>query len=204
MKWIKKTTGIFSFDFPHQCLSVLIGGPFRFWLFLSVVALSLCSCAGIAKDVGLEEAPDIEQRSGVGGTEANPFPLNPFQKYEMVMAAGECRFFTMEVPSRWYWKVTLTAANQEQARRGSLKAEIAPSNPPWIPLPATSLSKSFDLGREGISAVLAMGNTGPTRMALLRLCQDGAPLHLTLQCQVSATDALIAPTNNQGVTTQGQ
>ena len=167
---------------------------------LSAVSWGLASCAGIARDVGIDEGPDLEQRSGAAGTQENPFPLDPFQKYELVMAADECRFFSMEVPSGWYWKATLTAANREQDRRGSLRAEILQSNPPWNPLPATSMSKNFDLAREGVAAILAVGNNGPTRTAYLRLCQDGAPIHITLQSQVFSPGALLPPVDNQAVT----
>lgn len=171
---------------------------------LLLLAVTLGSCSSIARDVGLEEGTDLEQRSGVGGTADNPFPLNPFKRYYLVMSGGECRFFTMEVPSAWFWKITLTAANREQDRRGSLRAEIAQSNPPWTPLPASSMSKNFDLAREGVGAVLAVGNTGPTRLALLRLCQDGAPIHVTLQSQIFSTGALLGPMNNQAVTTNNE
>ncbi|HJT24335.1 MAG TPA: hypothetical protein VJ873_07140, partial [bacterium] len=140
--------------------------------------MGLTSCFGIDRDMGLVQVPDLQQREGITGTQDNPTPLDPFKRYDLVMAADECRFFTMKVPSQWYWKIYLTAADREEARRGSLTAEIAPANPPWIPLPATVFKKNFDLGgREGLQAVLAVGNSQADRIATFQLCQDGAPLH---------------------------
>lgn len=177
---------------------------FNLVLFLGL-SLGLSSCFGIDRDMGLAHVPDIQQREGITGTQANPTPLDPFKRYDLVMAANECRFFTMKVPSQWYWKIYLTAADHEESRRGSLTAEIAPANPPWGPLPATSFSKNFDLsGREGVQAVLAVGNTQPDRLASFTLCQDGAPIHITIQSEVSATHALLGPNNDQAVTTLGQ
>jgi len=155
--------------------------------------------------MGLVQVPDLQQREGVTGNQDNPTPLDPFKRYDLVMAANECRFFTMKVPSKWYWKIYLTAANREESRRGSLAAEIAPANPPWIPLPATSFGKHFDLaGREGLQAILAVGNKEEDRLAFFKLCQDGAPLHITIQSEVSATHALLGPNgDSQSVTAQG-
>jgi hypothetical protein len=164
--------------------------------------LSLTSCFGIDRDMGLVNLPDIQQREGITGTASNPTPLDPFKQYDLVMAAEECRSFTMKVPSNWYWKIYLTVANREESRRGSLTATIAPANPPWSPLPATSFNKNFDLsGREGSQVVLAVGNNQDDREALFQLCQDGAPLHITIQSEVSATHALLGPNgDSQGIT----
>jgi hypothetical protein len=168
--------------------------PLWFNLFLAVTfCLGLSSCSGIARDMGMEEAPDLQQRAGITGTVDNPTPLDPFKKYELVMAANECRYFTMEVPSKWFWKIFLTAANREVSRNGRLTADIGPADPPWGQLPGAAFSKKFDLAREGLQALLGVGNARENRTAILRLCQEGAPLHITIESQVSATNALMGP-----------
>lgn len=192
----KKKNPIFSIlDWRRICV----------YLCASVVLMTLPSCFGLDRDMGFVQVPDLQQRDGITGTEDNPTPLDPFKRYDLVMAANECRFFTMKVPSKWYWKVYLTAANREENRRGSLAAEIAPANPAWAPLPATSFGKNFDLaGREGLQAVLAVGNNQDDRLAYFKLCQDGAPLHITIQSEVSATHALLGPNgDSQTITNQG-
>lgn len=198
----------FGKKMTYRCSSVFICGKRYFLIFslLSVVSLGLVSCFGLDRDMGLVKVPDLQQRSGITGTEDNPTPLDPFKRYELVMAADECRFFTMKVPSKWYWKIYLTVANREEVRRGSLTAAIAAVNPPWSALPATSFSKSFDLaGGEGDQAALAVGNTQDDRPALLKLCQAGGPLHIVIQSEISATHALLGPNDNgQPVTTQGE
>src|SRR6185503_5388581 len=80
-------------------------------LFFLVAILSLCSCAEVARDMGIDDSPDIELRSGPMGSQSNPSPLDPFKRYDLIMAANECRFFAMKVPERWFWKVYLTGAN---------------------------------------------------------------------------------------------
>jgi len=162
-------------------------------LCVSVVILSLSSCSEVVSDIGLEQVPDIQQRKGPTGTVDQPAVLDPFKRYDLVMAANECRFLTITVPSQWYWKVFLTVANREENRRGRLDAEFLQVNPPWSSVPASAFSKSFDLGREGVQAVLGVGNTGPDRPALLRLCQQGAPLLVTIESQVSAAVTLLGP-----------
>ncbi|HEY5039679.1 MAG TPA: hypothetical protein VIJ93_11455, partial [bacterium] len=112
---------------------------------------------------------------------------------EIVMAANECRFFQMKVPERWYWKLTLTVVNREEHGQGRLVAEIIQPNLPWAPLPNTTFSKTFRLNREGVQAVLGVGNSGTDREALLRFCQEGSPLRITLQSQVSSTSQLMGP-----------
>lgn len=166
--------------------------------------VGLSSCAGIARDIGLDNPSDLQQREGPTGTLDNPAPLDPFQRYDLVMAANECRFFSMKVPSKWYWKVFLTVANRSDKQRGRLTAAIVQDKPDWEPLPATSFNKNFDLGREGVQVVLAVGNNGPDRQALLQLCQDGAPLHITLQSEVSGTRVLIGPNDSDAVTDQSE
>ncbi len=197
MKVLKK-------NFAYLCSSVFICGKrgLLFFSLLSVVSLGLVSCFGLDRDMGLVKVPDLQQRSGITGTQADPAPLDPFKRYDLVMAADECRFFSMKVPSKWYWKIYLTVANREDMRRGSLRAAIASATPPWSPLPATSFNKSFDLGgREGDQVVLAVGNTQDDRLAYLQLCQTGAPLHITIQSEVSATSALMGPgDNSQAIT----
>jgi hypothetical protein len=183
--------------YVYPCSSVFIRGQYFFFILLSVVALGLSSCEGLARDIGMSQPTDLEQRTGLTGTQENPTPLDPFKRYELVMAAGECRYFTMQVPSKWYWKIYLTAANREDNRRGTLTAEILQANPPWSPLAATNFSKSFDLGREGLQAILAVGNRAPDRLAMFKLCQDGAPLHVTIQSEVSATNVLMGPTKKE-------
>jgi hypothetical protein len=60
-------------------------------------------------------------------------------------------------------------------------------------LPNIGLSKEFDLEREGLQAVLGVGNSGEDRTALFQLCQEGAPVHITISSQISATRALMGP-----------
>jgi hypothetical protein len=143
--------------------------------------------------MGIDHPPDIQQRSGITGTIANPTPLNPFISYDLVMAANECRFFTMVVPSKWYWKVYLTVATRDDTRRGELTAAIQQTNPPWGVLPNIGIAKDFDLAREGLQAILGVGNPGEDRVALFQLCQEGAPVHITISSQISATRALMGP-----------
>ncbi len=168
---------------------------FRFTLRLCVfvLALGLTSCNEMARDMGLEELSDIDQRVGIKGTETNPTPLDPFKKYTLVMAANECRFFTIKVPHNWFWRAYLTVANPAETRRGQLKAEIARPDIPWAPLPGIGSERYFDLGREGVEAAIGIGNRNETRTALIKLCQQGAPLHITIESQISATTDLMGP-----------
>src|SRR5579859_6763783 len=122
--------------------------PMRFFI-AACALLSLCSCAEISKDVGLDEVPDIEQREGPTGTLDQPFALDPFQKYNLVMAAHECRYFQMKLPEKWYWKVAVTVVNRE-AEHGRLTARILPPKTPWNPLMNLGTEKNFELGRESI------------------------------------------------------
>lgn len=170
---------------------------------LGLFLLLQASCSEVSKELGSSTASATETRVGITGTEQNPAVLDPFTKYEMVMAGGECRFLVMKIPSRWYWKAFLTAANRDETQKGHLTAEIAQPNPPWVALPGTLLKRNFDLNRaEGDQAVLSAGNPGPGRLALLKLCQDGAPLIVTLQSEISATGALLAPDANNALVTQ--
>jgi hypothetical protein len=158
--------------------------------------LGLSSCSDVSKELVSDTKTDKDLREGITGTQQDPGVLDPFSKYEMVMAGGECRFLVMKIPSRWYWKAFITAADRDETQKGHLTAEIQ-NNPPWAPLPGTLMKKDFDLkGAEGDQAVLAAGNPGSDRLALLKLCQDGAPLIVTLQSEISATGALLAPDVN--------
>lgn len=160
---------------------------------LSLMALSLASCAEVARDMGLSNPTDLEQRVGPTGTADQPAALDPFEHYDLVLAADECRYFAMKLPNKWYWKIYLTVANRDETRRGKLDALILPVNPPWGTLPACVVDKTFDLEREGVQAVLGIGNNGPDRPAILKLCQRGAPLHVTIQSEVSSTSSLLGP-----------
>jgi hypothetical protein len=83
--------------------------------------------------MGIDGATDVELRSGLTGTQANPASLDPFKRYDLVMAANETRFFSMKVPSGWYWKVYVTAASRKENDEGRLSAVIAQTDPPWSP-----------------------------------------------------------------------
>jgi hypothetical protein len=176
------------FRSPLSCRPFAVLAGLVFFLLLAN------SCTEISKELGTASKSDTEQREGITGTQQNPGVLDPFTKYDMVLAGGECRFLILNVPSQWYWKVFLTAADRTEAQKGHLTAEIAQANPSWAPLSGTLFKRDFDLDRaEGDQAVLGVGNTGPDRFALLKLCQNGAPLIVTLQSEISATSALLAP-----------
>ena len=163
------------------------------YLCLSVVALFLSSCAEISKDVGLaDEVPDVEQREGPVGTPEQPFPLDPFQKYDLVMAANECRYFQMKLPEKWYWKVAITVVNR-QTDHGRLRARLLPLKPAWSPLANLNTEKTFDLGRESIQGAIGVTNDGLSRVALLQLCQEGPPLRVTLESQIGTGMGLPPP-----------
>lgn len=164
----------------------------RFFIVASLL-LGLCSCAEVAKDMGLDEVPDVEQRAGTGGTADNPSILDPFKTYNLVMAANECRYFSMKVPQHWYWKIYLTAANHDANRSSHIEAEIAQANPPWENLPAADTKKTFNLMHEGVQSVLGIGNSADSRYAVLKICQDGALLHVTLKSEVSSNAELLGP-----------
>jgi len=172
--------------------------PLRALVYIGMVAVLMgaVSCTEIARDMGLEEVADVELRSGLTGTAINPAPLDPFKRYDLVMAANECRFFTMKVPSNWYWKVYITAASRKENAEGRLSADISQPDPPWASLDGTSFSKTMVLNHDGDQALLAVGNTAPTRLALLRLCQEGAPINVTIESQVSTTTDLLGPSSD--------
>ena len=159
----------------------------------SVVMMGLPGCFGLDKDMGLTEVPDLQLREGPTGTADNPAPLDPFKRYDLVLAANECRVFSLKIPAKWYWTISLTAANREEARRGKLTADILPKDADWATPPGSYLHKDFDLGHEGMEVSMGVGNNGATRPALLQLCQEGAPLRVTITSQISATKALVVP-----------
>ncbi len=168
---------------------------------LLFVPMILAGC-GTFRKLGLISAPDIDQRRGVTGTEESPLPLNPLTKYKLVMAAGECRWFQVRVPKRWYWKVTLTAVCPDK-RSGRLEASLDISDGGWKPVVPYETRKVFDLAgwsemgvRVGDSrqGVVAAANIGPERPLVLKICQSGAPVQALLEFQVSAFgDVLLAP-----------
>jgi hypothetical protein len=155
--------------------------------------MGLVSCGEVARDMGLENVPDIKLRDGLTGTQDNPAVLDPFKTYNLVMAANECRYFQMKVPQNWYWKIYLTAANRKDNEHATLQAEVGPNDPPWAPLPECVFTKTFQLDREGEQAVLGVGNRLEPRVAIFHLCQSGAPLHITIASQVSTNATLMGP-----------
>jgi hypothetical protein len=74
-----------------------------------------------------------------------------------------------------------------------LAAEISQVEPAWAPLPGTTLSKNMILHHDGDQALLAVGNTAQTRYAILRLCQEGAPVNVSIESQTSSTANLLGP-----------
>src|ERR1039458_9059623 len=78
-----------GFKIKIQCRSSRTLCPLWLNLLLVVVCFGLSSCAEMAKDMGLDEEPDIQQRAGLTGTAANPAVLDPFKKYNLVMAGNE-------------------------------------------------------------------------------------------------------------------
>lgn len=169
------------------------------YLCLSVAIIFSVSCAEMARDMGIDGATDVQLRSGLTGTQNAPAVLDPFKKYELVMTANESRFFTMKVPSGWYWKVYVTAASRRENDEGRLSADIGQPDPPWAPLEGTSFNKMMVLKNDGDQALLAVGNTDQTRFAILRLSQEGAPVYVTIESQVSTTTNLLGPnTDNSG------
>ncbi len=160
---------------------------------ISVLCMSLVSCAELSEQLGLTHRTDLEMRSGPSGSLDNPTVLDPFKKYNFVMAADDCRYFQMKVPHDWYWKLFMTVDNHSDLSHGALETAIADVVPPWAALPDSSFRKTFELDQGGVQGVLGVGNPGPDRTALLKMCQSGAPLRIILESQVSATSALLGP-----------
>jgi len=164
-----------------------------FFLLMATVPFFLASCAEVAKEMGLENPTDLEMRSGPMGTPAEPVTLDAFKKYPLVLAGEDCRYLILKVPSQWYWKVFLTVDNRDFDRNGRLTADFARPQPPWGKLPNVDMAKIFILHREGVQGVVGVGNKDEPRYALLRLCQEGAPLKVTLQSEVSSIGGLLGP-----------
>jgi hypothetical protein len=143
--------------------------------------------------MGIDDSPEVELRAGPTGTQTNPSPLDPFKRYDLIMAANECRFFSMKVPEKWFWKVYLTGASRKEGTQARVTGEIGSSEAPFSTVPQTTFEKTMILTREGDQVVLGVGNKGPARVALLRVCQEGAPVHVTIESQVSSTSDLLGP-----------
>jgi hypothetical protein len=176
-------------------IKIDLPGQIFLYLCLSVAMAFSLSCAEMARDMGIDDVTDVQLRSGLTGKENSPATLDPFKKYDLVMAANECRYFMMKVPSNWYWKVYVTAASRKENAEGRLSADISQQNPAWDSLDGTTFSKKMILRNDGDQALLAVGNTAPTRYAVLRLCQEGAPVYVTIESQVSTTTDLWGPDN---------
>ena len=155
------------------------------FLLILLLSMGLSSCSTLGTDLGFVHLSDIQQRSGITGTLEEPGTLDPFQRYDLVMAADECRYLQMNLPEKWYWKIFITGANREESDKSKLTARLLPTDPDWQALPLSTTQKEFDLKREGIEGVLGVANTGPTRMAVLELCQEGSPVRVTIQSEVS-------------------
>jgi hypothetical protein len=155
------------------------------FLILLLLSLGLGSCRTLGTDLGLVHLTDLQQREGPTGTLAAPAALDPFKRYDLVLAANECRYFQMNLPEGWYWKLFVTAVNRSKDDEGTLKAALLDSIPAWQPVPLCLSKKEFHLKAEGQEEVLGVANTGPTRPAILELCQDGPPLRVTLSSEVS-------------------
>lgn len=167
------------------------------YLCLLSVLFCLVSCAEMGRDMGIDDVTEVEMRSGLTGSSAKPGVIDPFQKYELVMTANECRYFIVKVPHNWYWKVYITAACRKEAAEGRLSADISPVEPAWASLPGTTFSKSMVLHHDGDQALLAVGNTDQTRYAVLRLCQEGAPVNVSIESQTSSTANLLGPDSDK-------
>ena len=152
---------------------------------LLMLSLGLTSCRTLGTDLGLVHLTDLQQREGPTGTLAQPAALDPFKSYDLVMAANECRYFQMNLPQGWYWKLFVTAVNRSKDTSGVLKAGVLPSTPAWEAVPLCVSQKEFDLKTEGEEEVLGVSNKGPARPAVLELCQEGSPIRVTLKSEVS-------------------
>lgn len=153
--------------------------------FLLLLSLGLVSCRTLGTDLGLVRLSDIQQREGLTGTQSAPAVLDPFKRYDLVLAADESRYFQMNLPQGWYWKLFVTAVNRSPNIPGQLNARLLPSTPDWEAVPLCLSQKQFNLKAESDQEVLGAANTGPTRPAILELVQTGAPIQVTLQSEVS-------------------
>jgi hypothetical protein len=144
--------------------------------------------------VGLTRKPDLEMREGSGVPPGRPETLSPFVTYRLVMAGNECRFFQMRVPSKWYWKLYVTASDQEWGAEADLNASFDTSSDGWQPLVPLETHKEFSVSDASSQAALGAANAGDDRMLTLKLCQSGAPIKIILESQVSAYGhALLQP-----------
>jgi hypothetical protein len=150
------------------------------------------------KGVGLVKKPEVERREGSGGPASLPEILNPFTTYRLVLAGDECRFFQMRVPSKWYWKLYVTAANEDKGMESKLTAAFETSEEGWKPLVPLETHKEFPVADASSQAALGVANDGDDRMLTLKLCQNGSPVIVTLESQVSAYGhALLQPPLNK-------
>jgi hypothetical protein len=152
---------------------------------LFLLSLGMVSCATVQPAGDAAQAAALAEREGITGTLEKPATLNPFKRYEMVLAGGEIRYFQMSIPQGWYWKLFVTAVNRSQDTQGQLDAGIIPSVPAWETVSLCDTQKEFNLKGEGDQDVLGAANSGPTRMALVELRQKGASIRVTLQSEIS-------------------
>jgi len=159
-----------------------------------LLALWVLPGCGVFRAMGIASTTDIGKRRGPGGTPEAPFELNPLRSKILVLAAHECRDFQVRLPKDWYWKVTLTASTRGDNSSASLSAELRDEGGGYAPVPPFEKTKSFRLSADSRQGVIALANQGPDRPLVLRLCQDGAPVKVVMESQVSAFgNALMAP-----------
>jgi hypothetical protein len=152
------------------------------------------------KEMGLAQKSDLERRTGSGGSPNRPETLSPFVTYRLVMAGNECRFFQMRVPSKWYWKLYVTAANEETGVEANLTASFETSDGGWQPLVPLETHKEFPVADASSQAALGVANAGDDRMLTLKLSQNGAPIKVILESQVSAYGhAILEPPLNKNL-----
>ncbi|HET9869245.1 MAG TPA: hypothetical protein VFR02_01930, partial [bacterium] len=136
--------------------------------------------------------PGAAGRQGLLGTQAAPAPLNPFKDYDLVMAGGEDRYFKMNLPAGWYWKLFVTAVDRSNDQKGTLTAALLPSVPPWQSLPLCRDQKQFNLKpKEGDQDVLGAANNGPDHPVVVELSQRGPPILVTLHSEISPLSGLL-------------
>jgi hypothetical protein len=160
---------------------------------LVVFAIQTAGC-GAFRAMGLSKTSDLQRRKGIAGTADAPFVLNPLVPHTIVMSAKECRYFQVQIPSRWYWKVMLTAATRQMGRSAGLEAELLTQGEGWKPVVPYESQKTFLLNADSSQGVVAVANNGPDRVLVLKLCQEGASVKVILDSQVSAFgNALLVP-----------
>ncbi|HVM32870.1 MAG TPA: hypothetical protein VMU88_07030 [bacterium] len=166
----------------------------KFFLLLLLGSLGLSACA-TAPAPQAADLPGVSQREGLTGTAGDPATLNPFKHYDLVLAAGENRYFQVDLPQGWYWKLFVTAVDSDDNDGAELKAGILPAEPAWRSLPLSESAKDFKLKpKEGDQQVLGVANLGPDRMAVVELSQTGAPVQVSLRSEISPlNDQLMRP-----------